>query len=147
MPSPPKPDLKSAGLKITVPRIKILEVLGRGEPHHLSAEDVYRRLMDEGSDRNIGLATVYRALTQFEAAGIVERHNFADGRAVFELTPSGHHDHMVDVETGKVVEFVSEKIEDLQQQIAAEYGYELVDHELVLYVRKLKDAKKPTDDA
>lgn len=132
-------DLKDAGLKITVPRIRILEVLGGAEPHHLSAEDVYKRLID--GDNGIGLATVYRVLTQFEAAGIVERHNFSDGRAVFELTPSDHHDHMVDVDTGRVIEFVNTDIESLQQTIAQSFGYELIDHTLVLYVRKPESSR------
>ena len=100
----------------------------------MSAEDVYKRLMQ--SDETIGLATVYRVLTQFETAGIVERHNFDDGHSVYELADETHHDHMVDVDTGQVMEFMNEKIEALQQEIAAEHGYELVDHELVLYVRK-----------
>lgn len=126
--------IKDAGLKITIPRVRILEVLGGAEPHHLSAEDVYKRLID--SNDGIGLATVYRVLTQFEAAGIVERHNFSDGRAVFELAPSDHHDHMVDMDTGQVIEFVNKNIENLQQTIAESYGYDLIDHSLVLYVRK-----------
>ena len=127
-------ELKKAGLKVTLPRLKVLEVLGQAEPHHMSAEDVYKRLMQ--SDETIGLATVYRVLTQFETAGIVERHNFDDGHSVYELADETHHDHMVDVDTGQVMEFMNEKIEALQQEIAAEHGYELVDHELVLYVRK-----------
>ncbi len=127
-------ELKKAGLKVTLPRLKVLEVLGQAEPHHMSAEDVYKRLMQ--SDETIGLATVYRVLTQFETAGIVERHNFDDGHSVYELADETHHDHMVDVDTGQVMEFVNEKIEALQQEIAAEHGYDLVDHELVLYVRK-----------
>ena len=126
--------IKSAGLKITKPRTRILEILSTAkEPHHLSAEDVYRIFMN--NNENIGLATIYRVLTQFEAADIVERHNFSDGRAVFELKPTYHHDHMVDVDTGKVLEFVNEDIERLQKTIAEEHGFELVDHELVLYVR------------
>lgn len=127
-------ELKSAGLKITLPRTRILEVMGAADPHHLTAEDVYKKLLANG-DR-IGLATVYRVLTQFQAAGIVERHNFESGHAVFELTSEHHHDHMVDVETGQVNEFVNERIEQLQEEIAAEHGYELVDHQLVLYVRR-----------
>ena len=107
------------------------------DPHHLSAEDVYKNLMD--SDDSVGLATVYRVLTQFEAAGIVARHNFDDGHSVYELASEEHHDHMVDVDNGQVIEFVNERIETLQQEIAADHGYELVDHELVLFVRKKKD--------
>jgi len=133
----PGSDIKRAGLKVTLPRLKVLEVLENADPHHLSAEDVYKNLMD--TDDSVGLATVYRVLTQFEAAGIVSRHNFDDGHSVYELASEEHHDHMVDVDTGKVVEFVNERIEDLQHQIADEHGYELVDHELVLFVRKKKD--------
>lgn len=127
-------ELKNAGLKVTHPRLKVLEILTRAEPHHLSAEDVYKQLI--GADASVGLATVYRVLTQFEAAGIVERHNFDDGHAVYEVSRNVHHDHMVDVDTGRVLEFVNDRIETLQREIAAEHGYELVDHELVLYVRK-----------
>ena len=127
-------NLKKAGLKVTLPRLKVLEVLEGVEPHHVSAEDVYRRLIEQ--DESVGLATVYRVLTQFEAAGIVERHNFDDGHAVYELAVEDHHDHMVDVDTGQVTEFVNEQIESLQCDIAAEHGFDLVDHELVLYVRK-----------
>ena len=133
----PGSDIKRAGLKVTLPRLKVLEVLENADPHHLSAEDVYKNLMD--SDDSVGLATVYRVLTQFEAAGIVSRHNFDDGHSVYELASEEHHDHMVDVDNGKVIEFVNERIEDLQYQIAEEHGYELVDHELVLFVRKKKD--------
>ena len=133
----PGSDIKRAGLKVTLPRLKVLEVLENADPHHLSAEDVYRSLMD--SDDSVGLATVYRVLTQFEAAGIVSRHNFDDGHSVYELASEEHHDHMVDVDTGRVVEFVNERIEDLQKEIAAEHGYELVDHELVLFVRRKAD--------
>ena len=127
-------DLRKAGLKVTLPRVKVLEVLGMADPHHLSAEDVYKKLLQ--SDETIGLATVYRVLTQFESAGMVERHNFDDGHSVYELAKEQHHDHMVDVDTGNVTEFVNARIEALQKEIAEEYGFELVDHELVLYVRK-----------
>lgn len=130
----PGSDIKRAGLKVTLPRLKVLEVLENADPHHLSAEDVYKSLMD--TDDSVGLATVYRVLTQFEAAGIVSRHNFDDGHSVYELASEEHHDHMVDVDTGKVIEFVNEQIEALQHKIAQEQGYELVDHELVLFVRK-----------
>ena len=127
-------DLRKAGLKVTLPRVKVLEVLGLADPHHLSAEDVYKKLLQ--ADETIGLATVYRVLTQFESAGMVERHNFDDGHSVYELAKEHHHDHMVDVDTGNVTEFVNARIEALQKEIAEEYGFELVDHELVLYVRK-----------
>lgn len=129
-------DLRNAGLKVTLPRVKILEMLERSNSRHLSAEDIYRRLLETGEE--IGLATVYRVLTQFEAAGLVKRHNFEGGHAVFELERGPHHDHMVDVESGKVVEFVSEDIEKLQRQIADKHGYEIADHSLVLYVRPKK---------
>lgn len=129
-------DLKKAGLKVTLPRLKVLEVLASADPHHMSAEEVYKRLI--GMDDSVGLATVYRVLTQFETAGIVEKHNFDDGHSVYELANDEHHDHMVDVDTGKVTEFMSQRIEALQQEIAKEHGVELVDHELVLYVRKAK---------
>ncbi|MDD9962490.1 MAG: ferric iron uptake transcriptional regulator [Gammaproteobacteria bacterium] len=127
-------DLKKAGLKVTLPRLKVLEVLERAEPHHMSAEDVYRHLIEQ--DESVGLATVYRVLTQFESAGIVERHNFDDGHAVYELASEEHHDHMVDIDSGQVFEFVNERIEALQEEIVAEKGFELIDHELVLYVRR-----------
>ena len=130
----PGSDIKRAGLKVTLPRLKVLEILENAEPHHLSAEDVYKNLMD--SEDSVGLATVYRVLTQFEAAGIVAKHNFDDGHSVYELASGEHHDHMVDVDNGKVTEFVNERIETLQEEIAAEHGYDLVDHELVLFVRK-----------
>ena len=130
----PVADIKRAGLKVTLPRVKVLEILEHADPHHLSAEDVYKRLMD--TDDSVGLATVYRVLTQFESAGIVSRHNFDDGHAVYEMTPKQHHDHMVDVDTGQVTEFLNERIEKLQKEIAEEHGFELVDHELVLYVRR-----------
>lgn len=126
-------DLRNAGLKVTLPRIKILEMLETSEARHLSAEDIYRRLMDLNED--VGLATVYRVLTQFEAAGLVRRHNFEGGHAVFELERGHHHDHMVCLDTGKVIEFVSEEIEKLQREIADKHGYIVEDHSLVLHVR------------
>lgn len=126
-------ELRKAGLKVTLPRLKILEILESSRQRHLSAEDIYKELLDTGED--IGLATVYRVLTQFETAGLVARHNFEGGHSVFELDEGQHHDHMVCVETGDVVEFVNDEIERLQREIAATYGYELIDHNLVLYVR------------
>ncbi len=129
-------DLKKLGLKVTHPRIRILELLGSEGVRHLSAEDLYRRLLADGED--IGLATVYRVLTQFEAAGLVEKHNFEGGTAVYELDRGQHHDHMVCVETGKVIEFTSPEIERLQKQIAAQHGFVIEDHSLVLYVRPKK---------
>ena len=103
---------------------------------HLSAEEIYRRLIDAGEE--VGLATVYRVLTQFEQAGICIRHNFEEGHAVYELTPSDHHDHMVCLETGDVIEFTDDIIEERQKKIAEEEGYEIVDHSMVLYVKPLK---------
>ncbi len=126
-------ELRKAGLKITLPRLKILEILERTRQRHMSAEDIYKDLLGSGDD--IGLATVYRVLTQFEAAGLVTRHNFEGGHSVFELDDGEHHDHMVCIETGDVVEFVSEEIERLQADIAAKHGYEILDHSLVLYVK------------
>lgn len=126
-------ELRKAGLKITLPRLKILEILEGDEQRHKSAEDIYKELLDSGEE--IGLATVYRVLTQFEAAGLVTRHNFEGGHSVFELDDGGHHDHMVCVDTGAVVEFFSEEIERIQHEIADKYGYELLDHNLVLYVQ------------
>ncbi|MFY0665476.1 MAG: ferric iron uptake transcriptional regulator [Natronospirillum sp.] len=129
-------ELKKAGLKVTLPRLKILQMLEGAEPRHMSAEDVYRQLIEAGEE--IGLATVYRVLTQFEAAGLVARHNFDGGHALFELDDGDHHDHMVNTENGKVVEFIDEVIEKRQKQIADEHGFELVDHKLVLYVKPKK---------
>ncbi len=129
-------ELRKAGLKVTLPRVKILQILESSEQRHLSAEDVFKSLMETGED--VGLATVYRVLTQFESAGLVERHNFDGGHSVFELDRGDHHDHMVCVDTGEVIEFHSEEIERLQEQIAEESGYELTGHSLVLYVRRKK---------
>jgi Fur family ferric uptake transcriptional regulator len=126
-------ELRKVGLKVTLPRIKILEILESAEHRHLSAEDVYKILLEAGDD--VGLATVYRVLTQFESAGLVERHNFDGGHSVFELDRGEHHDHMVCVETGKVVEFHNEQIEQLQKDIADAHGYEITGHSLVLYVK------------
>ncbi len=133
-------DLRNAGLKVTLPRLKILELLENSEMRHLSAEDIYRKLIDLNED--VGLATVYRVLTQFEAAGLVQRHHFEGGSAVFELDRGPHHDHMVCLETGKVIEFVSEEIEKLQHQIADKHGYVVEEHNLVLYVRPKNKAAK-----
>jgi Fur family ferric uptake transcriptional regulator len=135
-------ELRKAGLKITLPRLKILEIFERADQRHLSAEDIYKDLLQ--SDQDIGLATVYRVLTQFEAAGLVTRHNFEGGHSVFELDDGEHHDHMVCVDSGEVIEFCSEEIELLQRKMAADHGYELLDHSLVLYVRPKTD--KPDDD-
>lgn len=126
-------ELRRVGLKVTHPRMRILAIFEDEGVHHLTAEDVYKRLLADQED--IGLATVYRVLTQFEAAGIVVKHNFEGGQAVYELDRGQHHDHMIDVDSGKVIEFVSEEIERLQHEIAARHGYVLEDHSLVLYVR------------
>jgi Fur family transcriptional regulator, ferric uptake regulator len=128
-------ELRKAGLKVTLPRVKILQLLEHAEAnnHHLSAEDVYKQLLESGED--VGLATVYRVLTQFESAGLVSRHNFESGHSVFELAKTQHHDHMVNVDSGEVFEFLDDVIEKRQRQLAAEKGFDIVDHSLVLYVR------------
>jgi Fur family transcriptional regulator, ferric uptake regulator len=126
-------ELRKAGLKVTHPRMRILQIFEEDGVRHLTAEDVYKKLL--GYQEDIGLATVYRVLTQFEAAGILSKHNFEGGQAVYELDRGQHHDHMIDVDSGKVIEFVSEEIERLQRDIAAKHGYEIQDHSLVLYVR------------
>ena len=131
-------ELKQAGLKATLPRLRILEILENSDQKHVSAEDVYKALLDAGED--VGLATVYRVLTQFEAAGLVIRHNFDSGHSVFELNRGGHHDHMVCLKTGRVIEFENEEIERLQEKIAEEHGFELHDHSLVLYVKPREDS-------
>lgn len=128
-------DIRNAGLRVTLPRLLVLQVLEESEPHHLSAEAIYRKLL--ALDESIGHATVYRVLMQFEAAKIVKRHNFADdGHAVYELASGEHHDHMVDVDTGEVIEFLNDKIEEIQREIADKHNVDLVDHELVLYVKQ-----------
>jgi Fur family ferric uptake transcriptional regulator len=126
-------DLRKAGLKVTHPRMRILDTLSNSTKKHMTAEDVYRELLDQGDD--IGLATVYRVLNQFETAGMVVRHHFEGGQSVYELDQDGHHDHMVCIETGKVIEFQNADIERLQREIAESHGYELEEHSLVLYVR------------
>lgn len=124
-------ELKDAGLKITLPRIKILQILEGAEQHHVSAEDVYKQLLDNGEE--IGLATVYRVLTQFEDAGLVIRHHFEGGHSVFEMAPDKHHDHLVCVKCGRVEEFHDEEIERRQLAIAKTMDFELTDHNLNLY--------------
>ncbi len=126
-------DLRKVGLKVTQPRMRILEILEQSDGRHLTAEDIYRNLLAQDGD--IGLATVYRVLTQFEAAGLVSKLNFEGGQSIYELERGKHHDHMVCVETGKVIEFVDDQIERLQHEIAERHGYALEDHSLVLYVR------------
>jgi Fur family transcriptional regulator, ferric uptake regulator len=124
-------DLRKAGLKVTLPRLKILEILEGGGARHKSAEDIYKALL--GSNEDIGLATVYRVLTQFEAAGLVTRHHFENGMAVFELNEGAHHDHIVCMDCGKVEEFMDAGIEERQQTIAAERQFEIHDHALIIY--------------
>lgn len=123
--------LKDNGLKVTGPRLKILDLFERHSDDHLSAEDVYRLLMEEGSD--VGVATIYRVLTQFEQAGILLRHHFETGKAVYELNKGDHHDHLVCVKCNNVAEFHSPEIEALQDKIASENGYRIVDHALYMY--------------
>ncbi len=126
-------ELREAGLKVTAPRIKILELLQAAPNHHLSAEDIYHLLVDAGND--IGLATVYRVLAQFEAAGLVTRQNFEGGHFVFELAKDEHHDHLVCVACGKVLEFVDDMIEARQEKIAQEAGFTITAHALTIYGR------------
>ena len=129
-------ELRKAGLKVTLPRVKILQILESSDNKHMSAEDVYKALID--GDQDVGLATVYRVLTQFETAGLVTRHYFEGGHSVFELESGEHHDHLVCMETGKVIEFQNDTIESLQETIAEELGFELDDHNLVLYGKPKK---------
>jgi Fur family transcriptional regulator, ferric uptake regulator len=124
-------DLKKVGLKVTLPRMKILELLQNADQRHLSAEDIYKLLLD--ADEEIGLATIYRVLTQFEAAGLVTRHHFESGQAVFELERGEHHDHLVCIKCGKVEEFKNDTIESCQDKIAHEAGYRITDHSLIIY--------------
>jgi Fur family ferric uptake transcriptional regulator len=129
-------DLRKAGLKVTSPRVKVLQIMENSTTRHLSAEAIYRALLEAGEE--LGLATVYRVLTQFERAGIVTRHNFEGGTSVFELADRTHHDHMVCLDTGRVIEFFDERIEALQRDIAKKHGYAIDEHSLVLYVRPLR---------
>ncbi len=124
-------DLRNAGLKVTLPRLKILDILADGSARHMSAEDIYKKLLVSNED--IGLATVYRVLTQFEAAGLVTRHHFEGGMAVFELNQGAHHDHIVCVDCGRVEEFMDGGIEERQQAVAKRLGFEISDHALILY--------------
>lgn len=132
-------DIKSAGLKLTLPRMKILELLENSEDRHLKAEDIYKMLLDSGEE--IALATVYRVLTQFETAGLVTRHHFDGGHAVFEIDDGEHHDHLVDIASGKVVEFYDEAIEQRQKEIADKYNFTITEHTMVLYGRFNDEAK------
>lgn len=124
-------DLRKAGLKVTLPRVKILEILEKSPQRHMSAEDMYKALLESGEE--IGLATVYRVLTQFEDAGLVTRHHFEGGHSMFEMNEGDHHDHILCVKCGRVDEFVDDVIEKRQEQIAAEAGYEMTDHSLYIY--------------
>lgn len=124
-------ELRKAGLKVTLPRVKILQLLESSETRHLSAEDVYKALIEAGEE--VGLATVYRVLTQFESAGLVMRHRFEGGHSVFELHTVEHHDHLVCNKCGRVEEFFDEIIEERQDKIAADFGFEITDHSLYLY--------------
>ena len=129
-------NLRKVGLKVTQPRKRILDLLEEVGNKHVTADDIYRVLMQAGDD--IGLATVYRVLNQFEAAGLIVKHNFEGGQAYYELDSGEHHDHMVCVESGTVIEFSNQEIERLQAEIAEEHGYDIVDHSLVIYVRPKK---------
>ena len=128
-------NLRKAGLKVTLPRVRILEIFEQSEERHLSAEDIYNKIRDAGDE--VGLATVYRVLTQFESAGILMKQNFEDNYSVYELVTDDHHDHMVCIDSGTVIEFKNDLIEDEQEKIAREHGYKIVDHKLVLYVTPL----------
>lgn len=125
-------ELKKAGLKVTLPRIKILHMFGPDGGHHLSAEDIYRALQQSGEE--VGLATVYRVLTQFESAGLIRKHNFDGTHAIYELETEEHHDHMVDVVSGEVIEFADDVIEQRLTQIAKDHNMHIVDRSLVIYV-------------
>lgn len=129
-------DLKKAGLKVTLPRVKILEFLETSEQKHMSAEEVYKALLDSGED--IGLATVYRVLTQFETAGLVTRHHFEGGHSVFELAEDKHHDHIVCEDCGRIEEFYDETIEQRQKEIAAKHQFKIANHAMILYGRCLR---------
>ncbi|MCT2529820.1 ferric iron uptake transcriptional regulator [SAR92 clade bacterium H921] len=131
--TPEDQELKKVGLKVTLPRIKILQILENCVDRHMTAEDIYQALRD--ADEDVGIATVYRVLTQFETAGLIERHNFDNGPAVYELDRGEHHDHMVCTETGAVIEFHDAEIEKIQERIASQKGFQLVGHSLVLYVK------------
>lgn len=127
----PSKNLKSAGLKVTIPRVKILHILESDPSAHLSAEDIFKKLSEQGED--VGLATIYRVLTQFETAGLVIRHNFGEGKSVFELDQGVHHDHLVCIQCGSVQEFIDPIIEQQQAVIAAEYDFQMTDHSLYIF--------------
>ncbi|MEJ5210740.1 MAG: ferric iron uptake transcriptional regulator [Burkholderiales bacterium] len=131
-------ELKNAGLKATLPRLKILSLFENSEVRHLTAEDVYRMLLQQG-DAEIGLATIYRVLTQFEQAGLLIRHHFESGKAVFELNQGGHHDHLVCMQCGRVEEFYDAEIEKRQERIARERGFSIHEHSLYIYADCTKE--------
>lgn len=131
-----KNEIKEAGLKVTLPRLQILEFLTANKGKHYTAEDLFTEM--KLADQDLGLATIYRVLNQFETAGLVMKHQFEENQAVFEIDTGEHHDHMVDIDSGKVVEFYDENLEKLQDKIADEHGYDLIDHKMVLYVKKKK---------
>ncbi|MCF6288503.1 MAG: ferric iron uptake transcriptional regulator [Proteobacteria bacterium] len=128
-------DIKQAGLKVTLPRLQVLEFLTKHPGEHFSADDLFTKIRTGSSD--IGLATIYRVLNQFEAAGLVVKHQFEDSQSIYELDTGEHHDHMVDIDTGDVTEFIDDEIEQLQHKIAKKFGYQLIDHKMVLYVKKI----------
>jgi len=130
-------DIKQAGLKVTQPRVQILKIFETSTQKHFSAEEIFQVLRDEES--RVGLATIYRVLTQFETAGLIIRHNFEGGQAVFELDRGDHHDHIVDMKNGDIIEFHDEIIENRQIEIAKEHGYKLVEHSLILYAEKIDE--------
>ena len=130
-------NLRKAGLKVTLPRVRILEIFEQSSERHLSAEDIYNKIREAGDE--VGLATVYRVLTQFESAGILMKQNFEDNYSVYELVSEDHHDHMVCLDTGDVIEFTDDIIEERQRILAKERGYEIIDHSMVLYVKPLQD--------
>ena len=127
-------EIKEAGLKVTLPRLQVLEFLTNNKGGHFTAEALFTEMKQTGHD--VGLATIYRVLNQFETAGLVCKHQFENNQAVYELETGDHHDHMVDLDTGKVIEFFDPELEKLQEQIAEKHGYELMDHKMVLYVKK-----------
>ena len=130
-------NIRDAGLKVTLPRVRILEIFESSDQKHLSADEVYKKLIEAGDE--VGLATVYRVLTQFESADILMKHNFESDHSVYELMPDDHYDHMVCMETGKVIEFNDQIIEEKQEELAKSMGYKIIDHRLVLYVEPIKN--------
>ena len=132
-------NLRKAGLKVTLPRVRILEIFEQSSKRHLSAEDIYNKIREAGDE--VGLATVYRVLTQFESAGILMKQNFEDNYSVYELVTEDHHDHMVCIDSGEVIEFKNDLIEEEQEKISQEHGYKIVDHKLVLYVKPLDEER------